>query len=186
MGATQSAALGAGGGQQVGYATFNGNHHAGLWRGSSASWVDLNPLGSSQSEAHGAASGVQVGWAYSGGFQHAGIWQGSADSWTDLHSLLPAGFQASQARGVFRFGPHVRVVGWAQHNTAGDMAMMWVADCFGCPADFNCSGTLTVQDIFEFLASYFGGEFRADFNGSQSITVQDVFDFLAAYFTGCD
>ena len=54
-----------------------------------------------------------------------------------------------------------------------------------CPADFNQSGTLTVQDIFEFLGAYFGGAAGADFNGAGGITVQDIFDFLAAYFAGC-
>lgn len=54
-----------------------------------------------------------------------------------------------------------------------------------CPADFNQSGSLTVQDIFDFLAAYFGGESGADFNGAGGITVQDIFDYLAAYFAGC-
>jgi hypothetical protein len=39
--------------------------------------------------------------------------------------------------------------------------------------------------LFDFLAACFAGEFRADFNNSQSLTVQDIFDFLAAYFSGC-
>jgi hypothetical protein len=54
-----------------------------------------------------------------------------------------------------------------------------------CPPDFNCSGVLGVQDIFDFLAAYFNGEFRADFNGSGNVSVQDIFNFLAAYFAGC-
>lgn len=54
-----------------------------------------------------------------------------------------------------------------------------------CIADFNCSNVLSVQDIFDFLATYFAGEFDADFNGSMSLSVQDIFDFLAAYFAGC-
>jgi hypothetical protein len=54
-----------------------------------------------------------------------------------------------------------------------------------CSADFNCSGGLSVQDIFDFLAAYFSGDPRADFNGSGVISVQDIFDFLAAYFAGC-
>jgi probable HAF family extracellular repeat protein len=54
-----------------------------------------------------------------------------------------------------------------------------------CPADFNGSGDITVQDIFDFLAAYFTTDPRADFNGSGSVTVQDIFDFLAAYFAGC-
>ncbi len=54
-----------------------------------------------------------------------------------------------------------------------------------CIADFNNSGAVTVQDIFDFLASYFTSAPAADVNGSGSVTVQDIFDFLAAYFAGC-
>ncbi|MCC6320669.1 MAG: hypothetical protein IT438_04440 [Phycisphaerales bacterium] len=55
-----------------------------------------------------------------------------------------------------------------------------------CPADFNQSGPPpTVQDIFEFLAAYFGNNVAADFNTSGVLSVQDIFDFLAAYFSGC-
>ncbi len=55
-----------------------------------------------------------------------------------------------------------------------------------CPADFNGSGTVSVQDIFDFLAAYFANEAAADVNHSGSVTVQDIFDFLATYFAGCD
>ncbi len=41
-----------------------------------------------------------------------------------------------------------------------------------CRADFNNSRTLTVQDIFDFLAAYFAGDARADFNGSGGVTVR--------------
>ena len=54
-----------------------------------------------------------------------------------------------------------------------------------CLADFNRSGTVSVQDIFDFLGTYFAGERRADVNCSGSVGVQDIFDFLAAYFPGC-
>ncbi len=63
-----------------------------------------------------------------------------------------------------------------------------------CPADFNASGSATVQDIFDFLAAYFAGctapgpapcVASADINASGALTVQDIFDFLAAYFLGC-
>jgi len=57
---------------------------------------------------------------------------------------------------------------------------------FGCASDINCSGSITVQDIFDFLAAYFGNDPRADFNASGTISVQDIFDFLAAYFAGCN
>lgn len=64
-------------------------------------------------------------------------------------------------------------------------------------ADFNHSGTITVQDIFDFLNAYFNGcagdpnppcnGDDADINNSGSVSVQDIFDYLAAYFgaTGC-
>ena len=54
-----------------------------------------------------------------------------------------------------------------------------------CAADFDCSGAASVQDIFDFLAAYFGNNPRADFNHSGAISVQDIFDFLSAYFAGC-
>ncbi|GEM_PF-1908186 len=54
-----------------------------------------------------------------------------------------------------------------------------------CPADFNGSGSPTVQDLFDFLAAYFSSDPRADINRSGTISVQDIFDFLAAYFAGC-
>jgi len=54
-----------------------------------------------------------------------------------------------------------------------------------CAADYNGSGGLSVQDIFDFLAAYFSSNPRGDFNGVAGITVQDIFDFLASYFAGC-
>ncbi len=54
-----------------------------------------------------------------------------------------------------------------------------------CPADFNNSGAVTVQDIFDFLAAYFTSDPSADVNNSGSVTVQDIFDYLALYFIGC-
>ena len=55
----------------------------------------------------------------------------------------------------------------------------------GCNADINNSGTLEVQDIFDFLALWFAGDCRADFNGTGGISVSDIFDFLTAWFAGC-
>ncbi len=54
-----------------------------------------------------------------------------------------------------------------------------------CLADFNGNGSVTVQDIFDFLAAYFASNPTADVNNSGGVTVQDIFDFLAAYFAGC-
>ncbi len=52
-----------------------------------------------------------------------------------------------------------------------------------CAADFNCSGAVNSQDIFDFLGSFFAG--NADFNADGTTNSQDFFDFLAAFFGGC-
>ncbi len=54
-----------------------------------------------------------------------------------------------------------------------------------CAPDFDGSGALAVQDIFEFLNAWFAGDARADFNHTGGLTVQDIFDFLNAWFAGC-
>lgn len=55
-----------------------------------------------------------------------------------------------------------------------------------CFADYNHNGVVSVQDIFDFLAAFFGQEGCADINGTGSLpTVQDIFDYLSAFFTGC-
>ncbi len=56
---------------------------------------------------------------------------------------------------------------------------------FGCcyAADYNGSGALEVQDVFDFLDAWLAGDPRADFNGS-GLSQQDVFDFIVAWFSG--
>ncbi len=54
-----------------------------------------------------------------------------------------------------------------------------------CAPDINCSGTVTVQDIFDFLTAWFAAAPLADFNGVGGVGVQDIFDFLEAWFAGC-
>jgi hypothetical protein len=54
-----------------------------------------------------------------------------------------------------------------------------------CRADYNQSGGVTVQDIFDFLSGYFTANPAADINGVGGVTVQDIFDYLATYFAGC-
>lgn len=54
-----------------------------------------------------------------------------------------------------------------------------------CRADFNSSGSVTVQDVLDFLGAYFATDPRADFDFSGLISVQDIFAFLNEYFAGC-
>jgi hypothetical protein len=53
-----------------------------------------------------------------------------------------------------------------------------------CRGDFNQSGALEVQDIFDYLNAWFATFPAADFNGG-GLDVQDIFDFLNAWFGGC-
>ena len=54
-----------------------------------------------------------------------------------------------------------------------------------CAIDFNGSGMVTMQDLFDFLTAFFAHSPTADFNASGQVTVQDLFDFLLAWFAGC-
>jgi hypothetical protein len=54
-----------------------------------------------------------------------------------------------------------------------------------CPADYNESGEVTVQDIYDFLAAWSAMSISADFNMSGEVTVQDIYDFLAQWQSGC-
>ena len=76
------------------------------------------------------------------------------------------------------------VVGFASGDVNGDGVINALDSQAVCPADFNCTGSVTVQGIFDFLAAWFGGSPKADFNNSASVSVQDIFDFLAAWFAG--
>jgi len=52
-----------------------------------------------------------------------------------------------------------------------------------CAADWNDDASVSVQDIFDFLAGYFAND--GDANGDGASSVQDIFEFLGAYFAGC-
>jgi hypothetical protein len=57
-----------------------------------------------------------------------------------------------------------------------------------CYADFNKNGSLQVQDIFDFLNSWFAGSPFAKVAGdgvSGPLAISDIFDFLNAWFAGC-
>ncbi|MCC6322828.1 MAG: hypothetical protein IT438_15500 [Phycisphaerales bacterium] len=56
---------------------------------------------------------------------------------------------------------------------------------FPCRADWNQNCSLTVQDIFDYLADYFNGD-GSFLECGGATSVQDLFNFLAAYFAGCD
>jgi hypothetical protein len=53
-----------------------------------------------------------------------------------------------------------------------------------CAADFNLSGTVTIDDIFVFLNAWFAGDARTDQNGD-GVSIDDIFVFLNRWFAGC-
>lgn len=71
-------------------------------------------------------------------------------------------------------------IAWLRASVAGAGGDLCPASC---ACDWNRSGALTVQDIFDYLAGYFGG--AGDFNASGATTLQDILDFLACYFADC-
>ncbi len=67
---------------------------------------------------------------------------------------------------------------------ANAVTTLVVTTVAGSSPDFNHTGVLEVQDIFDFLNAWFAGSGAADFNGG-GLAVQDIFDFLTAWFAGC-
>lgn len=54
-----------------------------------------------------------------------------------------------------------------------------------CAADFNGDGAVGVQDVFDYLAAYFGAAPGAEMDSAPGVSVNDLFTFLASYFAGC-
>ncbi len=73
--------------------------------------------------------------------------------------------------------------------TAGAIGTLadWQLKIYGtqpaCACDWNVSGSLTPQDIFDFLNDWFMS--LGDFNNDAATTPQDIFDFLNCWFMGC-
>lgn len=136
-GATESIAYGLREGQQVGWATLSGAHHAGLWNGTAASWTDLHPANATMSRAYAVDHGQQVGIAVltSSAAERPSRWNGTASSWSNLKPDAPSG-QASAAIST-AFAGHVAIGGW---NHAGT----WSADTQAF-TDLHPSGVVLSQ-----------------------------------------
>ena len=76
----------------------------------------------------------------------------------------------------------------ATSAAAGSCNTNGVATSPCCYADYNKSGSITIQDIFDFLSDWFAKSPYAAFGGDGTSvpTVQSIFSFLAAWFNkGC-
>lgn len=54
-----------------------------------------------------------------------------------------------------------------------------------CRADFDCSGTLSLEDITEYLAAWFDQSLDTNIDGDAKVEVEDLLGFLNNWFTGC-
>jgi hypothetical protein len=124
----------------------------------------------------------QVGTTGPGNYHYASLWRGTAASWVNLHALLPLRFTQSWATGVSDDGVSLYITGYGDLSTGVREALLWTRPL--CAGDFNRSGSLSTQDIFDFLNAWLAGEPRGDFNGN-GLSVQDIFDFLNAWLAGC-
>ena len=112
----------------------------------------------------------------------AWAWDGTA--WTVIPAVGPDGRANAGMVYDARLGG-VRVLGGGQ----GAVAILdaWtLRTCGGaCRADFDCSGALTGQDVWDFVGAWFAGEARADYDGIGGVTITDIFAFLGEWLAGC-
>lgn len=98
-------------------------------------------------------------------------------------TFSPAAFWDERAAGTWTLRVADEVASPLATGTLND----WQLKIFGyepaCRCDWNLSGGVSLQDLFDYLTSYFNG--HGDFGGDGMSTVQDLFDFLACWFGGC-
>jgi hypothetical protein len=67
----------------------------------------------------------------------------------------------------------------------GAVSPYWARWNSPCLADFDCSNTVELQDVFSYIAAWFNGSATADADGDGLVTIADVFAFLSAWFAPC-
>jgi hypothetical protein len=111
--------------EQVGLVSI-GWERASLWRGTSASWVDLTPTDHpyATSGARDAFGGQQVGYAFVNDELRASLWSGSGASWVDLSAYLPADYIQSEAFGISSDGVNIYITGFGHRG--GGVVEAWM------------------------------------------------------------
>lgn len=163
---THSAAFGAGGGKQVGFAKVLGEFRASLWSGTAASWVNLHPIVAVSSAAYAIHGEHVVGKVSIAGVDHASLWSSTAASWVDLHAQLPPNYLWSVAADIFVGSDTTFIVGNAFNTmTNRGEAILWTKP--HCPgpfsADLDCDGVVSGADLGILLSAW--GTSSADLNG---------------------
>lgn len=142
----------------------------------------------------GAAAPPVLGWEWELVLGNTRLWRpvtngvftdagsGAVVSGATTSTLSITGIDAAAA---VRFRATARTCGTARSRPAS-LGLRSPDQCPpACPGDFNQSGSVTVQDVFDYLFAYFSGLPSADINASGQVTLQDLFDYLVAYFDGC-
>lgn len=142
-----------------------------------------------------AGTGSSPTWSYAYGVNDAGVIVGQSNSQGFV--VFPAGFGAGTMKNLNQMLPGAqgwtmvsaravdsrrRIVGMAVNNVNLPRPVLLVA----CDADVNRDGALSVQDVFDFLGLWFGGDPRADMTFDALVSIQDVFEFLTQWFAGCE
>ncbi|MCC6320959.1 MAG: hypothetical protein IT438_05915 [Phycisphaerales bacterium] len=120
--------------------------------------------------------------AFSGSSSNAGnIRQWDGVSWT----YMPASIGGASAAIELDDGRLLVNSSSVRSESTRSFSLTFYTDDGLCRADFDCSGQVTLQDLFDFLSAYFTGDGRADMNGTGTVTVGDVFAFIEYYFKPC-
>lgn len=109
----------------------------------------------------------------------AGAWVPMGDGGYAM-PVLRGAFAIARSRSNVTSGLH-DVPEW----TTPEIPTTFAPGARDCRADYNFSGAVSVQDIFDFLNAWFAADLGADINESLSVSVQDVFDYLELWFAGC-
>src|SRR5205823_1183060 len=136
------------------------------WEWNGTAWTQRAVSGPSPRGHHAMAydigRGVTVLFGGSDGTSSGETWEWNGSAWTQRAAPGPSA----------RYG-HAMV-----HDAARRVMVLFGGDSGGvangetwglgvpCAADFNTDGTVTVQDIFDFLNAWFARDQRANFNGS--------------------
>lgn len=63
--------------------------------------------------------------------------------------------------------------------------LAYLTSCLPCPADFDHSGNVGIQDLLSYLQAWFARDPSAEFDETPGIDVNDLFAFLSAWHAGC-
>ncbi len=77
-------------------------------------------------------------------------------------------------------GSYDCVVSTSCGSTPSTAAMLTI-----CAADFDCSGIVSIDDIFSFLNAWFAQDPRANIDGAGGVAIDDIFAYLNLWFSGC-